>query len=89
VQNLIRNETIKGQVAKAIAVIKAKAFLADLRETLDMGKFTLPQQDLTKLETIEKYLRNPKSDKGDLEICKDSMFDKVQEMQGSIWRRID
>lgn len=85
IENLIANLTLRSQVKKAISVYRAKAFLADFRNTIYLGQVKLPGEDLKYLATIEQYLYNPKAGQYDLDkIGKDisDLFERVQEIRG-------
>ncbi len=61
IELLVRNGTIRPQVAKAVAVRRARAHLDDLKRSVRLGGVRLSADDRKELETIERLLKSPKA----------------------------
>lgn len=57
IESLIQNETLQREVKKAVLVKLTRATLGDIRESLHLGRITLPAEELSLLHEIEEYFK--------------------------------
>lgn len=87
IESLIANETLRMEMKKAVSVRRARLFLQDLKDSLNLGQIDIPSKEREKLEAIETLLAIPTASSSELtkvlgEI--DGLFAVLQEFRGKL-----